>query len=744
MKRSVSFIIFFLLFYVAQSQIVDSTTFPDRIFLQPELRPFYHGVASGDALADRVIIWTRVTPDTAGPVAVNWRVATDTSFCNVVASGVVYTNSHKDYTVKIDVTGLRPDNWYFYSFQALGRQSLIGRTKTLPVGNVSNIRVAVVSGSNYNAGYFNVYRVIGNRNDIDGVYHLGDYIYEYANNDYGQHPDRYLQPANELVSLSDYRMRYSHYHLDQDLMYAHQQYPWYTIWDDHEVCNNSYKDGGENHNPSSEGSFQNRLSAAIEAYYEWLPIRLVDSTQPKKIYRKISYGNMADVCFLETRYLARDKQDGMDNDDVNKHMLGMTQMNWLVNNLTTSTARWKIVAQQVMMAPLTALGITLNQDQWDGYQNERNYLFNVMKLVNNVAVLTGDIHTSWSMDLPASNYNPSTGQNAAGVEFVTPSVTSASFPFNVGLTIIRAANPHIKYIDVTNKGYYILDISQWRTQADWYFVNTIASRSTSESYNDGWYMGYNEKFVRHATSSAVRTTPPPIKPPVHPNQGMRFDTVFRMVLPMTDTLWTWVTTRGDTAFVNRFIVRNMMLGCTYYSGIPGVCPLITNSGVIGSDTILDTDTILPNQMIWTCDTTERNFYGSGEDLIYCRTFVCNSIIYNMDTIFGTPQTVCDTIFGALHAITSPEEKPRNAVIIGVHPNPFNNSFTVQYYIDSPGKVTFSLNDVSGKTVIQKNIQADSQGVKYQTFYTGGIKNDVYVLVMKMAGSVTSRWKIIKQ
>jgi alkaline phosphatase D len=507
---------------------IGQTTFQDRLDLNPDLAPFYHGVASGDALTDRVIIWTRITPDgiIANDIEVEWKVATDTLFTNIVASGISITNQLRDFTVKLDVTGLAQNTWYFYYFKALGRNSLIGRTRTMPTSNVSNMRIAAVSGSNYNAGYFNVYRTLANRNDIDAIYHLGDYTYEYATGYYGNHQDRTLMPEHETVILDDYRMRLSHYRLDPDLRIAHQQYPWYVIWDDHETANNSWKDGAENHDSQTQGDWDLRKHNGVQAYLEWMPIREIDPQDPFKIYRKVSMGNLADVFFLETRLIARDSES-MDMNDPNKTMLGAEQYNWLVDEIKNSTARWKIIAQQVMMAPLEApLYGPVNKDQWDGFQHERNKLLTFfLDSTQNVVVLTGDIHTSWAMDIPLSksNYTASTGQGSVAVEFVTPSVTSASFAFNVGLSIIKAANPWIKYVDITNKGYFILDITNSKSQADWYFVNSISQPTTIENFSEGWYVSHLERSLQKATLQTERVGVLPIKAPISPIQYLKIE-----------------------------------------------------------------------------------------------------------------------------------------------------------------------------------------------------------------------------
>ena len=247
MKLATSLVLSFL-FLLSFSQ-----TSSPRKSLDPTLYPFYHGVASGDPLSNAVILWTRFTDDTLSvdSVELNWRVATDTAMTDVISNGTGYAKLLKDWTYKVDATGLSPDTWYYYDFEALGYRSIRGRTKTAPLGDNDSARFAVVSCSNYEHGYFNAYRYLRNRNDFDAVLHLGDYIYEYEAGGYSAGlVDRDNEPVNEIISLEDYRVRYSHYRLDDDLRALHQQYPFINVWDDHESANDSYIDGAQNHTPS--------------------------------------------------------------------------------------------------------------------------------------------------------------------------------------------------------------------------------------------------------------------------------------------------------------------------------------------------------------------------------------------------------------------------------------------------------------------------------------------------------------
>lgn len=480
------------LFIAVSFQLKADDLFPGRLTLDERLAPFYHGVASGDATSDRVIIWTRLTTDQ--PTAeVVWRVATDSLFSNVVVQGTFTTNAARDYTVKVDVTGLNENTWYFFEFEYENQLSIRGRTRTLPSSPTEEFRLAFVSCASYPHGFYNAYDRLNERNDFSAVIHLGDYIYEYGVNEYGNNPDRVPEPSTPTVSLADYRTRYSQYRLDTMLMRLHQNYPFYVVWDDHEYANNAWAGGAENHNPATEGNWFTRKDAALQAYMEWLPIRELDPDDKFKIYRKVKVGELAEIFFLDTRIIGRDNEDAPDTPD--KRLIGEAQMQWLLDGLGTSTATWKIIAQQVMVAPLTAFGLTLNPDQWDGYTFERSRLFDYVNSnnINNIVVLTGDIHSNWAQDLPFGTqpYNGSTGAGSAGVEFVGTAVTSPGFPIALPLWLVQAFNPHNKYLNLARRGYCMLNIRTERTQCDYWLVGPIFEPNTSQEFQTAFFTDRN-------------------------------------------------------------------------------------------------------------------------------------------------------------------------------------------------------------------------------------------------------------
>lgn len=442
---------------------------------------FVHGVASGDPLPDAVIVWTRVTPETEGPIEVRWVVASDPELRDELFEGTFTTGPERDYTVKVDVSGLSPATTYYYRFFALGGGSLVGRTRTAPSGAVERARFGVVSCSSFGHGWFHVYRHLATE-DLDVVLHLGDYIYEYATDGYGR--QRAYEPANEIVSLSDYRTRYAQYRRDRDLQAIHQQHPFICIWDDHESTNNSHRDGADDHQ-ASEGSWEERKAVAYQAYVEWLPVR---EQEEGKIWRAFSWGTLADLYMLDTRIWGRDAppEDADDADDPSRQILGEDQERWLSEGLEASTATWKIVGQQVMVGQLNTgsadMFMPFNLDQWDGYGAARARLFDLLGSVENPIVLTGDIHSHWAIELARDPfdpeaYDPSTGAGVVGVELVTSAVSSPALPderLGAGLeAALLRGNPHMKHINFIKRGWITLDVTPTASQADFWEIDGV-------------------------------------------------------------------------------------------------------------------------------------------------------------------------------------------------------------------------------------------------------------------------------
>jgi alkaline phosphatase D len=446
--------------------------------------PFQHGVASGDPLTDAVILWTRITPPAGQSflsVPYRWRIALDPQLQQLVSEGEGYTDSTRDFTVKVDVQGLSAATSYYYVFEALDQVSDVGRTRTLPQGHVEHLRMAFTSCSNYARGCFNVYRELAKRSDLDVVLHLGDYIYEYGNIEQSLVTGRVHEPAHEILTLDDYRRRHAQYKTDNDLQAVHRQHAFMVIWDDHEVANNAWPGGADNHTDGEEGEWSVRLRGAVQAYMEWMPIR----EQQRGIYRNFRFGDLLDLNLLDTRLAGRDAQADSD-DERNREertLLGYEQESWLSSKLSGAQQegiRWKLLGQQVMVGQLGTNEQPFNYDQWDGYPAARKRLFDSVRnaAVDNFVVLTGDIHSSWAMTLHDDPF-AAEPQPALGVELVTPAVTSPGIEnrtqAGLAAATLESLLPHLNFVDFHYRGYVLLDINHQRLQAEWWVVDNILS-----------------------------------------------------------------------------------------------------------------------------------------------------------------------------------------------------------------------------------------------------------------------------
>ncbi|MBS1554952.1 MAG: alkaline phosphatase D family protein [Bacteroidetes bacterium] len=454
------------------------------------LKPFYHGVASGDPLPDRVIIWTRVTPDDSlASIDVKWQMATDEEFTAVVKSDSLATHPGKDYTVKVDVAGLQPDQIYYYRFTALGKTSVIGRTKTAPVEAKDSLKFAVVSCANWEWGYFNPYDKIADRPVLDAVLHLGDYIYEYGIAKYGDTTIGRLNiPPYEIVNLQDYRTRYSLYRLDKGLRRVHQLHPMIAIWDDHEVANNATVTGAQNHQPE-EGDYEKRKAAARQTYYEWMPIR-----ENQELYRSFSFGPLADVVMLDERLAGRDPEitdiKSPELQKAERTMLGATQLQWFEEKLKTSKATWKLIANQVIFSDVYLQKVfpkmPRNLDSWDGFPAEKKKIvdFILKNKIENLIIASGDTHGSWAIEASIGikkDYKP------FAIELGTTSISSGNGDERKPADSVKLAeralmkeNPHIKYVNDRDHGYLLLTLYANQSKAEWYYVETLRKPESNE------------------------------------------------------------------------------------------------------------------------------------------------------------------------------------------------------------------------------------------------------------------------
>ncbi len=500
---------------------------------------FTHGVASGDPLADGVMIWTRFAHNGGGRIG--WEVASDEAFAHVIRHGATRASLANDFCAKVDVRGLEPGRRYFYRFLAASGPSEIGRTCTAPAAGVSSLTLALFSCSNFPFGYFHAYGHAAAREDVELAIHCGDYIYEYGRGTYPSEAEaiggRVLEPATEIVRLQDYYQRYATYHRDADLMALRAAKPLSVVWDDHELANDTSRTGAQNHQVETEGSFADRIAAASKAYFDWMPIRRPER-RGARIYRSLDWGDLARILLLDTRHIGRDRQldyrtqlfprlaqggaeaaaalaefRGTMLNNPNRTMLGAEQEAWFADRLSQSKARghtWQIVAQQLVMgeqvAPqnfsrllpqdtpsgtrqwiagaeqLGAQGMPWNLDSWGGYPAARARLLAACaERANNALVLGGDSHNCWVNNLAAAN-----GQRLAALEFAGGSVSSPGFERTLSAAqagereaMMRSANPELAWCDLSHRGYGVFKLTRGACEAEWLAFADVRSPTPS-------------------------------------------------------------------------------------------------------------------------------------------------------------------------------------------------------------------------------------------------------------------------
>jgi alkaline phosphatase D len=318
-------------------------------------------------------------------------------------------------------------------------------------------------------------------------------------------------PDKEIVTLADYRQRYAQYRSDSDLQEAHRQHPWILVWDDHESANDAWADGAQNHTPGAEGDWSTRRAVAAQAWFEWLPVR-ENPFLGGQIYRTFPFGNLMDLTMLDTRLAGRSQPTAPTSAallDPSRTLLGDEQEGWLFQQLSASRNRgtkWRILGQQVMMGQLlNPDGTPFNADQWDGYPVARARLLSYLasNQIGNVAVLTGDIHSSWGNELTVNPFAP--GYTAQAVEFVCPAVTSPGIDDRAqatGLQLqIGATHPHVKYVELFRRGYLLMDVTPERIQGEWYHVRTILERTADEELGKVLFAAAGENRLQTGTAS---------------------------------------------------------------------------------------------------------------------------------------------------------------------------------------------------------------------------------------------------
>ncbi|WP_299367623.1 alkaline phosphatase D family protein [Winogradskyella sp.] len=516
------------------SQSIDTTGFTNINFNE--------GVASFDPSDSKVIIWTRYNTPNKDIV---WQISTDSNFDSILRNGIITTDPSRDNTIAIELTGLDSDLKLYYRFineedEAI---SVVGETITLPQ-NATSLKLAVCSCSNYQAGLFTVYDAMAN-SEADIIVHLGDYFYEYEAGGYGSTAEnaflnRVHVPPGEILSLDDYRTRYKQYRSDSSLQLAHQKKPFICVWDDHEVANDAYRDGAENHDEATEGSFEVRKQNALQAYSEFLPFTRQDESNNSLIYRSFNIGNLVNLYMLDTRIIGRDKQLDInsyftnsgfdvvafqtDLGDPNRTLLGAAQRDWLISQIASSNAQWNVLGQQVLMGQmfipievLTSFGtpnfnqiltelveiklrvinndptltpeeiarvttvIPYNLDAWDGYPVERETIYSSLN-GKKIVTLAGDTHNAWSNTLLSTN------NTEIGVELATAGVSSPGFEAFIGTDPAAIAGfeqalviliDGLSYFDASRRGFLMTTFTGSEVTSEWMFVSTILSNNYS-------------------------------------------------------------------------------------------------------------------------------------------------------------------------------------------------------------------------------------------------------------------------
>jgi alkaline phosphatase D len=497
---------------------------------------FRHGVASGDPDATSVVLWTRIS--TGAALTVEWELAADAKFAQIVQRGTVQTGPERDYTVKAFAEGLSPGGRYYYRFRASGALSPVGQTRTLPTGKLDRLGIALASCSNYAFGFFNAYDAIARDPAVEFVLHTGDYIYEYGADGWGGDVAKKLgrvhQPANEIVSLSDYRTRHAQYKTDAGSQAMHAAKPFLACWDDHESANNPWTGGAQNHQPDKEGDWATRRAASIQAYFEWMPVREPGAGRTRmQFWRTYAFGDLATLSTLETRHTARAEQidylsysktiashadaRAMERDAIGAPGRRMIAPE-LEADLTAAWARskqlgqpWRLIGNPMPIArtrvpDVVALGLIPDPakqakpsddaqilawkgkwnlpfypDTWDGYEWARERLYTQARSagVNDLVFLTGDSHSFWANRLADAAGKPT------GIELGTAGITSPGDFIGSGFDPVTSAkldraleehNPEVVWTDNLHQGYVRLVLARSGGQADFVAVDTVLTQ----------------------------------------------------------------------------------------------------------------------------------------------------------------------------------------------------------------------------------------------------------------------------
>lgn len=509
---------------------------------------FRHGVASGDPDATSVVLWTRVT--VSAPLEVEWEVASDPRFARIVRQGQASAGPERDFTVKVLAEGLEPGGRYFYRFRAAGVTSRVGQTRTLPVGQVEQLGIALASCSNFAFGYFNAYDAIARDGAVDFVLHTGDYIYEYGADGWGGDIARQIgrvhEPANEIVSLFDYRTRHAQYKTDTGSQAMLAAKPLLACWDDHESANNPWTGGAQNHQPDKEGDWVDRRAASIQAYFEWMPVREPGPGRTRmQFWRTWVFGDLATLSTLETRHTARARQIDYDPyrktitsyaaaREMERDTFGAVGRAMLARELEADLTAawtqsklgnlpWRLIGNPMPIArtrvpdvvglglipdpasqskPLSAAvdmawkgkwNLPFYPDTWDGYDWARERLYSQAREagVDDLVFLTGDSHSFWANRLANAAGQP------MGLELGTSGITSPGDFIESGFDPATAAkldaafaehNPEVVWTDNLHQGYVRVVLTRNEGRASFIAMSNIRSQRYTARPVSEWRM----------------------------------------------------------------------------------------------------------------------------------------------------------------------------------------------------------------------------------------------------------------
>ncbi|MCH6269465.1 MULTISPECIES: alkaline phosphatase D family protein [Neobacillus] len=484
--------------------------------------PFTLGVASGDPLSDSVVLWTRLAPDPLNGggmpshvVPVNWELATDENFRNVIGRGTEHASPSLGHSVHVEVSGLKANTVYYYRFKCGNELSPVGKTKTLPAAgaSVASMTFAFASCQQFEHGYYTAYKHLA-KEDLDLVFHLGDYIYEYGTNEYLSPTGNVrAHQGDEIITLEDYRNRYAQYRSDEHLRAAHAAFPWVVTWDDHEVENN-YANITPEKGQSVE-AFIKRRAAAYQAYYEHMPLRKSQFPQEggMQLYRDFAYGDLANFLVLDTRQYRDDQANGdgskahtPESLDPKRTLLGAQQEQWLFDNLGNSKSHWNVLAQQIFFAQRKSASTPpkFSMDSWDGYPAQRQRVtdFIAGKNMDNVIVLTGDVHASWASNLTTDYNNPDAP--IFGAEFVGTSITSGGNGSDLRADTAKtlADNPHIKFFN-NYRGYVRCQVTPEQWRADYRVVPFVTELGADISTRASFVYEKDENGLKEIATTTV-------------------------------------------------------------------------------------------------------------------------------------------------------------------------------------------------------------------------------------------------